>query len=335
MTGSTPTASTADVLRLIQHALDEFETVPLEASIRRAIRIANLLGETYAALRLSFEIKPTGGHPAANADMTRRLMADPGDWDDTTGVAQRALDEFMNERRRPDGMITSHPVSLIEYWQRERVPSDELAPSQYESQMSWQLEMLEIHSRARHKVFTYLCSWERQVTFAVNQNDALAAVSQRVDALLSARAPDALDRFNVAFRRLREAAAQESAVEADEELSQALASCRRILKTVVDYVQPVDPDHRVSDDGHELTDAHYKNRLVEFLKERVASESFRGALGRHAESLFQRFTAVDDLASKGVHASVAVVEADFCALATYTLAGEVLTVMELDTSPED
>ena len=335
MTGSTPTASTADVLRLIQHALDEFETVPLEASIRRAIRIANLLGETYAALRLSFEIKPTGGHPAANADMTRRLMADPGDWDDTTGVAQRALDEFMNERRRPDGMITSHPVSLIEYWQRERVPSDELAPSQYESQMSWQLEMLEIHSRARHKVFTYLCSWERQVTFAVNQNDALAAVSQRVDALLSARAPDTLDRFNVAFRRLREAAAQESAVEADEELSQALASCRRILKTVVDYVQPVDPDHRVSDDGHELTDAHYKNRLVEFLKERVASESFRGALGRHAESLFQRFTAVDDLASKGVHASVAVVEADFYALATYTLAGEVLTVMELDTSPED
>ena len=30
-----------------------------------------------------------------------------------------------------------------------------------------------------------------------------------------------------------------------------------------------------------------------------------------------------------------VVEADFCALATYTLVGEVLAVLELEVSPED
>jgi hypothetical protein len=147
-----------------------------------------------------------------------------------------------------------------------------------------------------------------------------------VDGLLSAQAPDVLNQFNVAFRRLREAADHGPESPADEELSQSVTSCRRILKAVVDLVQPADPDWPATEDGHPLTEEHYKNRLVEFLKTRVSSATFRSALTKSGETLFERFTAVDSLSSKGVHAQVAFEEAEYCALHTYLLVGEILLI---------
>jgi hypothetical protein len=171
-----------------------------------------------------------------------------------------------------------------------------------------------------------LCSWERQLTFSANQEGALDAVGRRVDGILNEKASDVLDQFNAAFRRLREAAESDSANAAGEELSQALTSCRRILKAVVDAVQPADPKRPAGDGGHPLTDEHYKNRLVEFLKINVSSGSFRSALAQGGETLFARFSAVDNLASKGVHAHVALEEAEYCALHTYLLSAEILAV---------
>ena len=73
-----------------------------------------------------------------------------------------------------------------------------------------------------------------------------------------------------------------------------------------------------------MTDDKYRNRLVEFLKSHVESRAFGSALEKSGESLFDRFAKTDSLASKGVHAEVALEEAEFCALSTYVLAGEVL-----------
>lgn len=328
MIGVGSQASSADVLVLIQCALDEFDAVSLEATIRRTVRIANLMGETYAALRLGFELKPTGGHPPANAEMTRRLMADQSAWRDPDGVAEAALAEYMAEHRMPNGLVDAHSIAEIEFWQRERLPADQISDADYRGDLDQQIRMVSALARTRHTAFTYLCQWERQLTFSVNQGDALDAASKRVDGLLGAHAPDVVDRFNVAFRRLREAAQRDSEVEAGEELSHALTSCRRILKSVVDIVQPADPALRESEDGHPLSDKQYKNRLFEFLKKRLPSGSFAGALTKSSEALFDRFSTVDALASKGVHAQVALDEAHFCALSTYTLAGQILASAE-------
>ncbi len=216
----------------------------------------------------------------------------------------------------------------MEFLCAERHPPDQMTDQQYGEDLASQLKMVEVLTRARHHAFTYLCQWERQLGFAVNQGDALTAVSRRVDGLLASSAPDVLDQFNVAFRRLREAASRDSDAEADEELSQALTSCRRILKAVVDVIQPADPAMAKSNDGHLLTDENYKNRLFEFLKAGIASNSFQSVLIKDGESLYERFGSIDSLTSKGVHARVALDEAEFCALHVYMLAGELLLLAE-------
>lgn len=328
MSNERPQATSEDVLRLVQRALDEFDSVALDATTRRVVRIANLLGDSFTAIRLGLELKPSGGHPPANAEMTKRLMQDPGNWGERGGLAEQALEQYIDERRRDNDLVVSHSIAELEFWQRERLQSNEITDQQYAEDLANQLNIVELLTRARHNAFTVLCQWERQLTFAVNQDDALAVVRRRVDALIARQNPDVLDRFNVAFRRLREAASRDSEAEADEELSQAVTSCRRILKAVVDTVQPANAARPESEDGHSLTDKHYRNRLFEFLRSRAESSSFRSVLGKDGESLFERFANIDSLSSKGVHARVALDEAEFCALHTYTLAGEVLALTE-------
>lgn len=137
-------------------------------------------------------------------------------------------------------------------------------------------------------------------------------------------APDVLTQFNAVFRRLNEAAETNLEAESSEPLAQAVTTCRRILKAVVDVIQPVEEASRTGD-GHSLSDAAYKNRLVEFLKATAPqSQRHQKALSSAGRSLWERFDATDALASKGVHASIARDEAELCALNTYLLAGELL-----------
>jgi hypothetical protein len=329
MSATTPQASSRDVLQLVVTALNEFDSVPLESTVRRTVRIASLLGDTLAAIRLGLEVKPSGGHPPANAEMTRRLMADPTDWGADGGLADQAIETYMAERRNEDGLVLSHSLSEIDFWQREQGDLGEMSAALYASNLAMRAQMVTVLERARHHAFTLLCQWERELTFAATQDDALSAVRTRVETRLPA---DVLDMFNAAFRRMRDAVSRDSATEATEELTQALTSCRRIMKATVDHVQPADAARPKSDNGHALTDEQYKNRLVEFLKANVESSSFRAALVKDGESLFERFSSIDSLASKAVHAQVALEEAEFCALHTYLLAGEVLALAEPSSS---
>lgn len=329
-------ATSADILELVQHALGEIDVVELDATLRRTIRIAGQLGDTFSAIRLSLEIKPSGGPPSSNAEMTRRLMADPALWGTPGNVAEAAVEEYLAERRIGDNLVSVHSVAEMRFLLAQGAFGKELSGDQYKEYITNTIKMQEHLERARHHAFTLLCRWERQLTFSTIQEDSLAVVRRRVDGLLGASAQDVLEAFNVTFRRLREAVAETSTASAGELLSQAVTSCRRILKTVIDTVEPASPGRPLSETGHALTDNAYKNRLVEFLRRNVTSNSFRGALLDDGESLFKRFASVDTMASKGVHAQLASDEAEFCALHTYLLAGEILLINEpATTSPHD
>lgn len=330
MESASPIGS-ADVLRLTQTALERFDLDPLEATVRRAARIASLLGESRIAVRLGLELKPTGGHPPANAEMTRRLMADPKEWNDPDGPAERALNDWMAGRKREDGKILAFSIAELLFWRGRQIPDNDVPAAEYASHLQSASKMVEIETRIRHETFTCLCQWERRLSFAATQQRALDSVSTRVDSLLTLRAPDVLDQFNVAFRRLREAETAGSQASSSEALSQCLASCRRILKAIVDVVQPADSDRGRSHGGHALTDAKYKNRLFEFLNTNIASASYLSAAQQDANSLHERFAAVDALSSKGVHAEVARSEAEFVALHTYLLAGQILSLTEAES----
>jgi hypothetical protein len=321
--------SSSAVLALVDQALDDFDVVPLATSVRSAIRIATLLGETKTAIRLAMEVRPSGGSGIANAEDTRRVMADPEQWATPGGPDLLALEEYIADRRiseeDEEERTSVHSLAELEFWSKVlAVDSSEVKNDDYSENLRWRHKMVEVLDRTRSRTFTALCGWERQLAYAATNEQLLSGQQRRVDQALARFAPEVLDQFSAVFRRLQEAAAAQPDTAAEEELAQAVTSCRRILKAIVDTVQPADPSRPLSADGHSLTDETYKNRLFEFLKTLSNSARYSTALTFAGKGLIDRFDAMDALASKGVHASVARHEAEFCAMNTYLLAGEIL-----------
>lgn len=319
------TPETDALLDLVRRALDEIDESPVSVTTRRTARIASLLGETVLAVRLGFELKPSGGHPPTNAEDTRRLMLDPSLWGDRDGPAEQALEAWMANRRIGRGpnadLLDSHGLAELEAW-LVRIDAEDFEDLEW---LENRLRILGTIERVRHTCFTSLCGWERQLNYANTNERIFDRFRNRVDAMLAAGAPDVLDQFSAVYRRLRDAASLHDDAPVSEELSQAATTCRRILKAVADHLSPGAPG-MVAESGHSLTDKDYKNRLLEYIKVEVVGDTTEAVMRAAVGGIFERFAAVDRLASKGVHADVGLDEAETCALHTYFVAGELLAL---------
>jgi hypothetical protein len=308
------------LLSLVQQALNEIDDRPVDVTARRAARIASLLGETELAVYLGLELKPLGGHPPANAEDTRRLMADPSLWGTSDSPVETAITTYTNTRRiesGPDeGKIVAHGLAEVEAW---------LAGNGQDSDTSELGQLMRgVRERVRHTMLAALCAWERQLTYANVNERIFERFRSRVDALLAQGAPDVLDQFSAVYRRLREAS-KDPAAAMSEELAQAVATCRRILKAVADHLLPGVAGAR-TENGNSLNDAAYRNRIYEFVKVNVVSNSTAESVNAALGGIYDRFSALDKLANKGVHAELGVQEAEMCAISTYLVAGELLAL---------
>lgn len=315
--------STHDLLALVRKALDEIDDRPVAVTARRCARIASALGDSELAVRLGLELKPHGGHPQANANDTRRLMHDPSTWGDPTGPAERAMTAYMAVRRVDDERVDGRSLTELELW-LAKIQSGQVAS--HDEWLEFELRNVAIIEQVRHTCFAALCAWERQLAFANVNEQIFERFRSVVDARLAAEIPEVLAQFSAVYRRLREAA-QDRSRPVGEELAQAVTTCRRILKAVVDHLLP-GINGAATADGHALDDAAYRNRVYEWLKTTTASHSTDQGIRASLGGLFDRFEATDRLASKGVHATVGLSEAESCAIHTYLLAGELLSVAE-------
>jgi hypothetical protein len=95
-----------------------------------------------------------------------------------------------------------------------------------------------------------------------------------------------------------------------EDCALLLTEVRRAMKAAADYFYPPIALTVICFDGkeREMGDQQYLNRLQEFIATRLADSTSRDLLGAELEHLAVFFRRLNDLASKGVHASVTVAE---------------------------
>lgn len=325
--------SSGDILDLVRDALDGFDERPLSANVRKTIRIANLLGESTLAVRLSLELKPTGGNPPSNAADIKRLLTDDEDWGRPDGVVSVAVDEYTAERtikqdiagasQRLSGQVLAHSLEELDFWDQVLAGDAE----QYPEGLTMKVAGEQTRVRVRHRCFVALCQWERSLTYTDINERIFNRLQSEVDQLLERLAPDVLAKFGAVYRRLREAS-QSDANMSDEELSQALGTCRRILEAVADHVWPQSRPATLRD-GSPATGTQYRARISQFLRD-AGGESYGRLIEAEIAGLYGRFEAADKLASKGVHANVALREAEAAAIFTYIIAGNLLRLAQED-----
>jgi hypothetical protein len=146
-----------------------------------------------------------------------------------------------------------------------------------------------------------------------------------VDEQLAKVAPQALEQVSSAYKRAEEGG--------EEERSQALLSCRRALKSVADVLYSATdiPVQDVQGGEHSLTDDKWRNRLVEFVKQKVESAVSGEVLTTQLDDLARRFRGLGEASSRGVHADVSEFELNQAVIQTYLTVGDLLRLQADDS----
>jgi hypothetical protein len=191
------------------------------------------------------------------------------------------------------------------------------------AQLSPQLNSFKnILARVRQATHDYLVATEAELDAGREESSFFDQVYSRINLLLNTYAPEAAKKF---------IAAQDRVTSGDsEDISHALTSCRRMIKSLADTLYPATGEEKIGLDGvaREMSDDAYKNRLLQYVREEVGKHKSGQVLQSVIGDLGKRLNALDALAGKGVHADPSLAEAHTCVLQTYLLAGDLLAFAE-------
>jgi uncharacterized protein YukE len=179
-----------------------------------------------------------------------------------------------------------------------------------------------ILSRVRQAVHDYLVATEAELDAGRDESSFLDQAQARINKLLNTYAADAAAKFVAAQERITSGG--------EEDISHALTSCRRMIKSLADALYPATNEEKPGLDGvvRKMSDDAYKNRLLQFVREKVGTHKSGPILLAVIADLGKRLDALDAMASKGVHADPSIAEAQTCVVQTYLLAGDLLAIAD-------
>jgi hypothetical protein len=323
-----------DVLALTCQALDEFESVPLAASLRRAERIARLRGDLHHAYMFELELRPIGGSTTwSRTEAYEMLKSEEIGTADVDAWRSQIFEEWMKERtpstiaEAPSGtfgngeLIGGSIESVIRHAALMERPLTAGPQAMFQMEMRREAD-LEIIERATHRVYTYLCTVERDLSYIGVNADIFERHRRRVESFLAKISPRVLEQFTAAYRRARE--------DDPESKTHALTTCRRILESVADVVYPARAEPATDSGGktRQVGAENYKNRLWMFADASIAGGTHSKLLLATLQDFGSRIDTVYSLTNKGVHDDVSQAEVDTCVMQTYLLAGEILRIFE-------
>lgn len=334
------------LLDLVREALDELETreAPLSASIRKAIRIARLREDWLNLFWLKWEMisivsdserKASVGEvlPHLSKDQyaffrTRNVMA----W--TSERDSASVDEKLKITRGDN--ILAKSVEEIEVLQEyyENMAEDATTPpglhpldAYFVNKEAGDLKFMArimssecqaIQSRIRNRVHDHLGQVESQLVFGQMYADPFERNRKFVIERLGQIAPEALEKFIAAYEAIEE--------NSPESWSQALLTCRRLLKALADSLQPATGETKTGADGieREITDENYINRLWQFASDASAGSRSGDLLLEEVTDLGNRIDRLYELINKGVHADLSELEVTQALLQVYVVVGDLL-----------
>ena len=181
-------------------------------------------------------------------------------------------------------------------------------------------------SKIRTHIYNYVLNINFQVKFENVTESIFQETKERVDAQLALICPDAIKKFVAAYDRLSS--------HNPEEWSQAMSSCRNVLKEFADHVFPArkEPYKKRNGETLRVTDNLYKNRLLAFIDINATGDKNK-FLSSRASDLENRIHTLNDLLSRGTHKGFDITDVRILILDTYLLIGSLLGVTSQDGQP--
>lgn len=330
--------------------MDQFDApgMTVAALTRRCQRVASLRGDGVALAWLTLESTDVANEHVNKSDATRESLAArllktiPGNEANVKWTAE--YDGYISRRRtQPDkqeaNLRSVQQIEELAQMLREQEAATLVPPppgmhsydlgkhvSDHDqarmSLVTSRIPLETVLSRIKSRLWEFLTETEYELTFGEATAETFDRLRLYVDKQLTTISPPALEQFQTAYRRLKDGG--------DEDRAHALTSCRRVLKTLADELYPARSEPVTGLDGKSrvLNDAMFVNRLLQYVAETVGKHENGAVVQATLGDVDERLRALNELASKGVHADVTSYEVDTCVVQTYLVVADVLRIRE-------
>jgi hypothetical protein len=321
-----PKTLAAHKLSLARDLLDDVELSRLspEQLLLKAFRLARLVEEEDTCQWINFELH---GYP--NTDLGLHYMTEFNRWTDKSKQTgywiplanicawAAARQTEIQQLRVPDinvSLSSSNPHEIVTGY----IGSNVDKASQPVNEILRRLNKLsqevakyrEIQSHVLVEIHSFAMRTYYRLAFSNAAESIFRDYQLEIDILLRSHARDVIEKIPAITSRLAEGDA--------EAISQALNSCRRMIKAFADTMEPgQEKDIDVDGEKYNIGSDKVLNRIQYFMTKKCTSKGRRERLSRNLRSIWDR-------ASAGAHADVTNDEASALFLQTYLALGEVL-----------
>jgi hypothetical protein len=338
------------VEQLVEEALDAYDdtAASVASHVRRAIRIATKRQDYPALIRLLPEtfdltVGTKVDHPAledARINLAALLGREEARRQEIGIILRQHRDRTVGKdalRGESIGQLEAQVRQINEVIDSCRSIPDNLTPldtyfvRKENNKAVAQLlplrnDLEKVIERVRQSVHDILVETEGQLESGQRRPSVFERGRKYLEQALLGRAPEALEKFQAAEEAL--------ASGGHEDLAHAVTSCRRMIKALADALYPATGEFIMGEDGRqrEMSDAAYRNRLLQFAVEQVGGATHRKLVQEALRSLGSRLERLNELSSKGVHDEISKTEAETCVMWTYLTAADFLRIAD-GTSP--
>lgn len=320
-----------EALNLCETIIDELELnkSPLSSVVLRAARLSRILGDFSTFDTLNLEMK---GYPVEDG------IVPPEVWNKglTAGRVWSQKDKDGNKKKymytESIGELESVESAMTE---RIRATQGTSISSEYASVAMGNIEnnrTLAVNqikqSRSRlesRKVFiyNYVISKYYDLKLENVAENIFSRYTMATNAKLADYAPNSARKFVSVYENLNS--------DHEEDWSNAVHSCRRILQELADSLFPPTED-KILESGKsiKLGANNYINRIIMFIQSKSSSKKFHGIVGSNLKFIGERLDAVYDAANKGTHETITDKnEAERYVIYTYLLINDILSLIDV------
>ena len=167
-------------------------------------------------------------------------------------------------------------------------------------------------------IYDYVLEKNYELKYSKLNNDIFTRTQLKVDGVMGKLLPHTMKKFTSAYDNLLS--------DNNEDWSNAVHSCRRILQDLADEIYPA-TDDKVLANGKtiKLGVENYINRLIAYVEKHSSSKRFEEIVGSNLKYIGERLDSIFNATQKGSHKIISTQdEADRYVIYTYLLVGDIL-----------
>ena len=313
-------------LQLARELLDDVELSRLQADqlLLKARRLSRLVEADETATWIEFELSGYKNTKSGRKFMARfgrftDAEAQKGYWMSLAAVQTMitSLQAKVNSLKIPNvhfAPSSANPNEYIGFTGGHIARPGEDVILQLNASVNQIATLSEIRSRVLAAIHDFALDEYNRLAFSGLPESIFEAYKNSIDELLLSAAGDAVEKIPTVYDRLAEGDT--------ESISQAMNTCRRIIKSFADAVQsPSDDPVKHEGTTYEMGSDKILNRIKVFTLLNCASKTRKERLSKTLRAIYER-------ASVGTHADVTVDEARALFLLTYITLGEILSACD-------